>query len=170
MCQSVSQPSVRLSVCQPMCMSRGTLASMVAGQLVIYISGKSVLKHLSIIRELQLKAPANVLSHWEQAISLILFSNSSVYIYIYIYMLCRQLAGCGLQRRRWLGGSEGETAGVATIGSQVLSVTSTPPLPPTSVPPFCLHSVTVEMWHLLWAEADSSHAHQSHCHSPSRHY
>lgn len=52
-----------------------------------------------------------------------------------------QLAGCGLQRWRWLGGSGGETAGVATIGSQVLSVTSTPPLPPTSVPPFCLHSV-----------------------------
>lgn len=101
MCQSVSQPSVRLSVCQPMCMSRGTLASMVAGQLVIYISGKSVLKHLSIIRELQLKAPANVLSYWEQAISLILFSNSS-YIYMCACMcvLCRQLAGCGLQRRR----------------------------------------------------------------------
>lgn len=52
-----------------------------------------------------------------------------------------QLAGCGLQRWRWMGGSGGETAGVATIGSQVLSVTSTPPLPPTSVPPFCLHSV-----------------------------
>lgn len=52
-----------------------------------------------------------------------------------------QLAGCGLQRWWWLGGSGGETAGVATIGSQVLSVTSTPPLPPTSVPHFCLHSV-----------------------------
>lgn len=52
-----------------------------------------------------------------------------------------QLAGCGLQRWRWLRSSGGETAGVATIGSQVLSVTSTPPLPPASVPPFCLHSV-----------------------------
>lgn len=52
-----------------------------------------------------------------------------------------QLAGCGLQRWLWLGGSGGETAGVATTGSQVLSVTSTPPLPAASVPPFCLHSV-----------------------------
>lgn len=102
MCQSVSQPSVRLSVCQPMCMSRGTLASMVAGQLVIYISGKSVLKHLSIIRELQLKAPANVLSHWEQAISLILFSKSSVYIYIYIYV-CARVYVCAMSpiSRMW---------------------------------------------------------------------
>lgn len=56
-----------------------------------------------------------------------------------------QLAGCGLLRWRCLGGSGGETAGVATIGSQVLSVTSAPPstpsLLPTSVPPFCLYSV-----------------------------
>lgn len=45
-----------------------------------------------------------------------------------------QLAGCGPQRCRWSGGSGGETAGVATIGSQVLSVTSTPPSPLQSLP------------------------------------
>lgn len=60
---------------RPMRMSRGTLASMVAGQLVIYISGKYVLKHLSIMMQLQLKAPANVLPHWDQVISLILLSK-----------------------------------------------------------------------------------------------
>lgn len=54
-----------------------------------------------------------------------------------------QLAGCGLQRWLWLGGSGGETAGVAAISSQVLPLTSTPQLssPPTSLSPFCLHSV-----------------------------
>lgn len=142
---SVCQSVISLSFC--LCMSRGTLASMVAGQLVIYISGKSVLKYLSIITQVQLKAPANVPPHWEQAILLILFCKLSLSIYTCVCArVCMlgsigQLAGCGLQRWRWLGGSEGETAGVATIGSQVLSVTSTPPLPPTSLHPFCLHSV-----------------------------
>lgn len=123
-----------------MCMSRGTLASMVAGQLVIYISGKSVLKHLSIIRELQLKAPANVLSHWEQAISLILFSNSSVYIYIYIYamspisrMWSAEKAVVGRQWRRnsWCG-HNWVTGFVCN-----LHTTSPSHLSPSLLSPFC---------------------------------
>lgn len=69
-----------------MCMSRGTLASVVAEQLVIYISGKDVLKHLSIITQLQLKALANVLPHWEQAISLILFSERCICVYVCVCM------------------------------------------------------------------------------------
>lgn len=98
---SVSHSPVCLSVCQPMCMSRGTLASMVAVQLVIYISGKSVLKHLSIISQLQLKAPATVPPSLEQAISLMLLSKFCVQhmcVCVCIRGSMGQLGGCGLQR------------------------------------------------------------------------
>lgn len=54
-----------------------------------------------------------------------------------------QLAGCGLQRWLWLGGSGGETAGVAAIRSQVLPVTSTPQLSSPPLPPHFLLSVSI---------------------------
>lgn len=67
----VCQSSCCLPVSLLRCVSRGTLASVVAEQLVIYISEKDVVKHLSIIMQLQLKALANVPPHWEQTASLI---------------------------------------------------------------------------------------------------
>lgn len=164
---SVSHQSFFLSVCLPMRMSRRALAG-IGRRAASHLYFWEVCCDLSIITQLQLKAPANVLPHWEQAISLILFCKQCVCVCVRGSI--GQLAGCGPQRWRWLGGSGGETAGVATIGSQVLSVTSTPPLSsrlgPSLLSPFCQE----ERWHLLWGEADSSHAHQSHCHSPSRHH
>lgn len=98
----VSHQLVFLSAYQPMWVSRGTLASVVAGQLVIYISRKYVLKHLSIITQLQLKAPTNVLPPWEQAIFTL---AGIVFVCVYVQYACvlggiGQLAGCGLQRWR----------------------------------------------------------------------
>lgn len=77
-CRAVSQSSPCLPVSLLRCVSRGTLASVVAEQLVIYISEKDVVKHLSIIMQLQLKALANVPPHWERTASLIWFSRRCI--------------------------------------------------------------------------------------------
>lgn len=55
---------------------------MVTERLLIYFSSKDVVKHLSIIMQLQLKALANVLPHREQVASLILFSRHGISMYV----------------------------------------------------------------------------------------
>lgn len=178
MCQSVSQLSlclflsVHVHVKGDVSPNGGREASH-----LYCISRKYVSEYLSSITILHLKALANACRHQEWAVSLILYSMFfffcvlSVSVCLCVVGSIGQLAGCGLQRWQWSGGSGGETAGVATIGSQVLCVTSTPPLPRTSAPPSLLSPFCQgERWHLLLGEADSSHAHQSHCHSPSRHH
>lgn len=67
--------------------------------------------------------------------------------------------------RQWRGNS---WCGHNWVTGSVCNLHTSPPshLSPSLLSPFCQG----EMWHLLWGEADSSHAHQSHCHSPSRHH
>lgn len=71
MCVELSVSHLSAFLCLLRCVSRGTLASVVAEQLVIYVCEKDVAKHLSIIMQLQLKALANVPPHWERTASLI---------------------------------------------------------------------------------------------------
>lgn len=71
----INSASPLQNICGSVCVNHkaARVAGTVERRLVIYISGKCVLKHLSIITQLQLKAQANVPPQWEQASALILF-------------------------------------------------------------------------------------------------
>lgn len=136
--RAVSQSSSCLSVSLLRCVSRGTLASTVAEQLVIYISGKDVAKHLSIIMQLQLKALANVPPHWERTASLIWFSRRCVSPCVcrsqrrpISRMWSTEMAVVGRQQRRnsWCG-HNWVTGSVCNLHTSALL--SLPPHPPTS--------------------------------------
>lgn len=172
--RAVSQSSSCLSVSLLRCVSRGTLASTVAEQLVIYISGKDVAKHLSIIMQLQLKALANVPPHWERTASLIWFSRRCVSPCVcrsqrrpISRMWSTEMAVVGRQQRRnsWCG-HNWVTGSVCNLHTSALLSLPPHPPPPLSLSPFCQE----ERWRLLWWGADSSQPHQSQCHSPSRHH
>lgn len=169
---SVSRLPAFLSLLR--CVSRGTLASVVAKQLAIYISGKDVAKHLSIIMQLQLKALANVPPHWERTASLIWFSRRCISPCVcrsqrrpISRMWSTEMAAVGRQQRRnsWCG-HNWVTGSVCNLHTSALLPSHLPPPSSLSLSPFCQE----ERWHLLWRGPDSSQPHQSQCHSPSRHH
>lgn len=171
MCQSVSQSSFCLSVCLPVCMSRGTLASIVAGQLVIYISGSTFWSTYQSSRNYSLRhrqmffsLTGNKPFHWY-------YLGSTIFVHVCVCvrqhrpisrMWSTEMAVVG---RQWRGNS---WCGHNWVTGSVCNLHTSPPsrLSLSLLSPFCQG----ERWHLLWGEADSSHAHQSQCHSPSRHH